>query len=92
MQGKVINLKDFIITSDIDSFIITFKEEPKKESTCLNCGLCSEICPVNLNPLYFSDANYLIKVKEKCLNCGLCSYICPVYINFNKYLREDSNE
>ena len=90
MSGKIMDLTKFIITEDIHSIIITEKKETK-EGKCLNCGLCLEVCPKNLNPLLLKNPQYLAKNREKCLNCGLCSYICPVYINFNKYLKGAEN-
>ncbi len=90
MSGTLINPDEFIITSDTDSLIIT-KNENTKEGTCLNCGMCLEVCPKKLNPLMFKDSKYLTQNHEKCLKCGLCSYICPVHINFNKYLEGGEN-
>lgn len=91
MSGKEIDLDSFVVTDNLNSLIIMRKEKEKRESKCLNCGLCNNICPVNLNPLLFNNSKYLEKAKKECLNCGLCSYICPVYINFNKYLKGEEN-
>ncbi len=92
MSGKVVNIKDFIITEDIGSVLIMKDLKTPKEEACINCSMCEKICPVGLNPLLFKDKNYLTKAQEKCLNCGLCSYICPVFINFNKYIRGEEDE
>lgn len=91
MGGKEIDLDSFVVTDNLNSLIIMKSEKEKKKSKCINCGLCSDICPVNLNPLLFNNKKYLEKAKKECLNCGLCSYICPVYINFNKYLKGEEN-
>ena len=68
------------------------KSEEKKEGKCLRCGLCSDICPVHLNPVLLKNPKYASLIKKECINCGLCSYICPVYINFNTYLKGESHE
>ncbi|MBE6154221.1 MAG: 4Fe-4S dicluster domain-containing protein [Firmicutes bacterium] len=92
MQGNNININNFVITEDINSILIMKNREIQKEYKCINCGACSSICPVNINPLLLNKKNYKKKIIDKCLKCGLCSYICPANINFNKYLKGDSNE
>lgn len=84
MMGQVINIDNFVITDEFFGLLIMKPKEPKESGKCLNCSLCSEICPVSLNPLLFNDKKYYEEAKKICLNCGLCSYICPVYINFFK--------
>lgn len=89
MNGKTLELKDFIITNEVEGLLIMTEKKEMKTSKCLNCGACIDICPVGINPLLLKNQDYLNKIKNKCLNCGLCSYICPVYINFNEYLEGD---
>lgn len=92
MSGDTISIDNFVITKDFDALLIMKKEEEKESGNCINCGLCSEICPVGIKPILLNNAKYLNKVKDNCINCGLCSYICPVYIKFNKYLKGESHE
>ena len=68
------------------------KKNELVQENCINCGACSNICPVKINPLLLAKNSYKTKVINKCLKCGLCSYICPVNINFNEYLKGDHNE
>lgn len=89
MNGKILELQDFIITNEVEGLLIMKEKKEMKTGKCLNCGACIDICPVSINPLLLQNKDYLNKVKHKCLNCGLCSYICPVYINFNEYLEGD---
>ncbi len=89
MQGKKIDINNFIITNDFDSLIIMKEEKDKKELKCINCGACLKLCPVGLNPILFKNKDYLELAKEKCIHCGLCSYICPVNINFKELLEGD---
>lgn len=93
MSGRKIDIDNFVITEDLTSVMIMKKEtidkSSKKESKCLNCGACIDICPVGLNPLLLKNEEYYLKHQSKCLNCGLCSYICPAYINFNSSNRKE---
>ena len=47
--------------------------KPKSNNNCINCGLCSKLCPTNsilqINP---SKIN-----KETCISCGACISNCP---------------
>ena len=46
------------------------------EITCINCGLCENICPVDV---FRSDnGKVYIAYKEDCCNCLQCMYVCPV--------------
>lgn len=79
-----IHLKDtnYIIDKNIRSIFINTIEKTK-ELKCINCGLCIESCPVNINPkyMYFNNDQKAMMYKKKCINCGLCSYNCPSKIN-----------
>lgn len=46
-------------------------------SLCVECRLCSRVCPLQLEPYRFKSEG-LRDVKEKdCLKCGLCIAACP---------------
>ncbi len=92
MSGKEIKLDNFIVTEELNSLLVMNSVEAKPEGKCINCGLCSDICPVKIKPVFLHDPKYLNHVKDKCINCGLCSYICPVYIKFNRYLKGEHHE
>lgn len=48
-----------------------FKVERNKEK-CIDCGLCSKVCPVNI------DVQNKEKVKDlECIDCGICVNKCP---------------
>ena len=61
------------------------KEE--QEETCIKCGKCADVCPMNLLPVHIYRS-YMISDTEECrrLNvsdcteCGCCSYVCPARI------------
>jgi polyferredoxin len=41
------------------------------EETCITCGICSAVCPMDLEPV--SDLKSI-----ECIRCGACREICPV--------------
>jgi len=87
-----IHLKDvnYIIDKNIRSIFINSISNDK-EYDCINCGLCNDVCPVNINPkyMYFNKDDKSKKYKKECINCGICSYLCPSKINLNKGVRND---
>lgn len=55
-----------------------------KETACINCGRCVDICPGRIVPSRVADAaasGNKERFKElfglECCECGSCSYICP---------------
>lgn len=77
---------DAVVEKATNGILVLNEEEakPDKVSPCIKCGKCTEVCPINLMPLYlesrvekgrFEEANEL-HIME-CIECGTCSYICP---------------
>ncbi|MBQ3020963.1 MAG: 4Fe-4S binding protein [Bacilli bacterium] len=91
LNGKKLNNTNFIIDNNIRSIFINSNEEIK-ENECINCGLCVNNCPVNINPkyMYFNKDNKALDYKKRCVNCGLCSYYCPSHIKLNKGCNNDT--
>ena len=51
-----------------------------EENLCINCGRCSKICKMNVQP-------NCKKISAECINCGECEKVCPVNaikINFGR--------
>ena len=55
-----------------------------KDSTCIRCGKCVQVCPMCLQPLYLYRYEALHRPEQlrqlhisDCIECGCCSYICP---------------
>jgi len=65
-----------------------------RQSPCIRCGRCLEVCPENLNPtkiahavkyndLELADSYYM----SACIECGCCSYVCPAKIELTGYIK-----
>lgn len=91
MCGNYIDIKDLIVTNELDGIIINFKNE-FTENDCINCGKCYDVCPVNIDPRKTFYTGKTLEDKKVCINCGLCTYICPSFINFKQKIEEIKNE
>jgi electron transport complex protein RnfC len=65
-----------------------------RQTPCLRCGRCLEVCPENLNPTKIAHAvkHNLLDVAESyyinaCIECGSCSYVCPANIEVSGHIR-----
>ncbi|MHC4124280.1 MAG: electron transport complex subunit RsxC [Planctomycetota bacterium] len=66
----------------------------KRQTACIRCGRCLEICPENLNPTRIAHAvkNNDLESAESyyinaCIECGCCSYACPANIELSGYIK-----
>lgn len=67
----------------------------RKESACIHCGSCVEVCPMGLNPSMLSilsERQLYEEAKEEynlldCMECGSCVYVCPAKRNIVQYVR-----
>lgn len=55
-----------------------------EERACINCGFCSEVCPVDILPQFTYKCILADEIEEAlahgmldCVECGLCTYVCP---------------
>ena len=58
--------------------------EARGPLSCIRCGKCLAVCPMNLQPLYlyrYEGAGDLEALKRlnltDCIECGSCAYACP---------------
>lgn len=66
----------------------------KKEYSCIQCGNCIGVCPMNLLPTrlarFAQVENWQIAESMgilNCIECGSCAYICPSNIPLVQHIR-----
>ena len=69
--------------------ILALAEEDVVEipaSTCIRCGRCVDVCPMQLLPTSITKAYYAGNLEElkrlstmTCMECGSCSFSCPAH-------------
>jgi len=64
------------------------------ETPCLRCGMCVDVCPLNLMPTKLARYAQLGKLDEAeqlgitvCMECGTCAYTCPANIPLVQWIR-----
>jgi electron transport complex protein RnfC len=105
MGGPMMGVSQFSLENTVlkqtNALLALTKDELPldKESVCIRCGKCIEVCPMNLLPLYLNShvVKGLIKDTEKynindCIECGSCSYICPASRNLVQSIRYGKSE
>lgn len=90
MGGPMMGVAQFDLTAPIfkgTNAILAFcGDEGKgaKNPSCIRCGRCVSVCPMNLMPtyLYLYGEKGNVEACEKydaldCIECGACTFICP---------------
>ena len=84
MMGFAIPDLDVPITKTTSGFVLLTEKEVVKytEHTCLRCGRCVDVCPMNLIPSFIvssaKDSNWRDSEKYgamDCMKCGSCAYV-----------------
>ncbi len=65
-----------------------------RQTPCIRCGRCLQVCPEHLNPTKISHAVKcdMLDVAQDyymnaCMECGCCSYVCPANIELTGYIK-----
>ncbi len=77
--------------------VLAFCEKEDKADpaqTCIHCGKCVGVCPMNLQPLFlnmYAKRDMYDELEKArlfdCVECGCCSYICPGRIHLVQTFR-----
>ena len=64
------------------------------DTPCLRCGMCVDVCPVNLLPTRLVRLSQLDRIEDAeqlnitlCMECGTCAYTCPSNIPMVQWIR-----
>jgi electron transport complex protein RnfC len=75
-------------------FLSNDEIDETKESVCIRCGKCLEVCPMELAPtalMHYVKRGRFNEAKElgiaNCYECGACAYECPAKIPLLDYLK-----
>lgn len=86
MMGIAQYTDEVPVIKGTSGILILNKKEARipKPQPCIRCGKCSDICPINLQPLFigkFSEKRLFDEAEKyhalDCIECGSCSFICP---------------
>jgi len=100
MMGIAIADLETPVTKTTNAITVLTKEQigkakfARRQTACIRCGRCLQVCPENLNPTKIAHAvkNNLLDVAESyyinaCIECGCCSYVCPANIELTGYIK-----
>ena len=78
--------------------VIAIEPDVSQEVSCIKCGRCVDVCPMELTPLYFSkyaDAEDWQGMKDRnvmdCIECRSCEYSCSSKIPLVKKIKAGKN-
>lgn len=84
------------LTKGTGGITVLTHDDLRKEAatTCVRCGRCVDVCPMNLIPARLAVAarhgNLALAEKYKiggCMECGCCAYVCPAHIPLVQFIR-----
>ncbi|MDR2592963.1 MAG: electron transport complex subunit RsxC [Chitinispirillales bacterium] len=100
MMGMALSDLDVPIIKTTSALMsLTESTEAVRRYPCINCGVCSRVCPLRLIPSrmakFVEKENFDDAVKwnlMECTECGTCAYACPAKINLVQFFRMGKNK
>ncbi|MDY6916074.1 MAG: electron transport complex subunit RsxC [Candidatus Cloacimonadota bacterium] len=95
MMGFAIPTLSAPVAKGSSGLVLFDKQEARsqQENTCIRCGRCVDVCPMNLIPsLIAKNVKYEDwEMAEKygvmdCMKCGSCAYVCPSHIKLIQWI------
>lgn len=95
MMGFAIPTLDAPMVKGSSGLVLFSKKEGHtlEEKTCLRCGRCVDVCPMNLFPSLIAQAVKAgdLTTADKagmtdCMKCGSCAYVCPAHIRLVQWI------
>ena len=86
MMGFAFTDPETPVTKGTSGITVLTHEEIRKArmTTCIRCGRCADVCPMNLVPTKIAAASRAKNLNlarryniQACFECGSCVYICP---------------
>ncbi len=96
MMGFAFTDLDLPVTKGTSGVTVLVGNDVKKadETSCVRCGRCVDVCPMNLVPskLAMAARNNAPDVAEAyhvmaCVECGCCAYTCPASLPLVQLIR-----
>ena len=93
IMGFAMVTLDAPVTKTSSSILAFQKDEAAeaKETACINCGRCVEVCPSRIIPSRLADLSErhneegFVKMNGlECVECGSCSFVCPAKRNLKQ--------
>jgi electron transport complex protein RnfC len=96
MMGFAFSSLETPVTKGTSGVTVLTREDIKneKETSCVRCGRCADVCPMNLVPTKLAMAARYQKISlaqryniMACFECGCCTYTCPANIKLVQLIR-----